>query len=78
VISCGELVELLGDIVSDELPSARRDHVEQHIRICPSCSALLESYILVIMLTRRLSPARVPDGVFQRLSAALAAQQQKQ
>jgi anti-sigma factor RsiW len=78
VISCRELVDLLGDIVSDELPSDRRDHVDQHIHTCPSCSALLESYTHVITLTRRLSPSRVPDGVLERLSAALSAQQQQQ
>ncbi len=78
MISCRELVGLLDDIVSDELPSDRRNHVDQHIHHCPSCSALLESYTHVITLTRRLSPTPVPDGVLQRLTATLAAEQQQQ
>jgi anti-sigma factor RsiW len=75
MISCRELVELLCDYVSNELPPQRRDHVEQHVARCPSCAAYFQSYSVVVRLTRRLPDAPVPAGLAQRLSAALAAQQ---
>jgi anti-sigma factor RsiW len=75
MISCRELVELLCDYVSDELPPERRDHVEKHAAQCPSCAAYLQSYTLVIRMTRQLPAAPLPVGLARRLTAALAAQQ---
>jgi len=74
MISCRELVELLGDYVSDELPPERRDHVEQHLHRCPSCAAYVQSYTSVIRLTRALPPAPLPPGLVQRLNNALGQQ----
>ena len=75
MISCRELAELLCDYVSDELPPQRRDHVDQHVANCPSCAAYLQSYTVVVQLTRRLPDAPLPDGLARRLAAVLAAQQ---
>jgi anti-sigma factor RsiW len=75
MISCRELVELLCDYVSDELPPERRDHVDQHAATCPSCAAYIHSYVVVVKLTRRLPDAPLPAGLAHRLSVALAAQQ---
>ncbi len=74
MISCRELAELLCDYVSDELPPGRRDHVDQHVAHCPSCAAYVQSYSLVVRLTRQLPAAPLPAGLAQRL-AALAARQ---
>src|SRR5262249_50141416 len=73
MISCRELVELLCDYVSDELSTERRDHVDHHVRHCPSCAAYLHSYTVVIQLTRSLPAAPLPPRLAQRLTAALAA-----
>ena len=73
MISCRELVELLCDYVSDELPPQRRDHVEQHLAHCPACAAYLQSYIAVIQLSSRLPAAPLPPQLARRLSDALAA-----
>jgi anti-sigma factor RsiW len=75
MISCRELVELLCDYVSDELPPDRRDHVETHVSHCPSCAAYLQSYTALILLTRRLPDVPPPARLAARLAAALAAQQ---
>ena len=74
MISCRELVELLCDYVSNELPPQRRDHVDQHVACCPSCAAYFQSYSVVVRLTRRLPDAPLPTALAQRLAAALAAQ----
>ena len=70
MISCRELVELLCDYVSDELPPERRDHVDKHLGHCPSCAAYFHSYTAVIQLSRQLSTAPLPQQVVQRLSDA--------
>jgi anti-sigma factor RsiW len=75
MISCRELVVLLCDYVSDELPPERRDRVDQHAAHCPSCAAYLQSYIVVVQMTRRLPAAPLPERLAQRLAAVLAAQQ---
>jgi anti-sigma factor RsiW len=70
MISCRELVGLLCDYVSDELSPERRDHVDHHLDHCPSCAAYLQSYVIVIQLTRALPPAPLPATLAQRWAAA--------
>jgi len=74
MISCRELVEFLCDYLSDELSPERRDHVDQHLNHCPSCAAYVESYTIVIQLTRTLPPAPLPPTLAQRWADALATQ----
>jgi len=75
MISCRELITLLGDYVSDDLPPERRDHIDKHLGRCPSCLAYFESYTTVIKLTGQLPAAPLPQHLAQRLLAALAAEQ---
>lgn len=72
-MTCRELVELLIDFVSDELPAEHRARVDHHLRLCPPCLAYLESYRATIKLTRQLPRvAPPPPELRQRLHAALA------
>ena len=66
MISCRELVEHLGDYVSNELSPQRRDHVEEHLDHCPACAAYVQSYTVLIQLTRALPPAPLPPTLVQR------------
>jgi anti-sigma factor RsiW len=50
-MTCRELVELLIDFVSDELPAEHRLRIEQHLRRCPPCEAYLASYQMTIRPT---------------------------
>jgi anti-sigma factor RsiW len=75
MITCRELVALLGDYVSDELPAERRHHIDKHMLLCPQCTAYFQSYIAVIQLTRQLPASPVPPGLAQRFSQAAAQQQ---
>ncbi len=74
-MTCLELGELLCDFVSDELPPERRQHIELHLKQCPSCSAFHQSYALVIKLTRLLPATPLPPRLTQRLASALGHQQ---
>jgi len=71
MITCCELIQLLIDFVSGELPPEHQAHVEQHLRRCPPCVAYMESYQLTIRLTRRLPCEPLPPEVERRLRAAL-------
>jgi anti-sigma factor RsiW len=53
MITCREVVELLGDFVSDELPPQQRERLEQHLHGCPPCVLYLESYRAIIRLPRQ-------------------------
>jgi anti-sigma factor RsiW len=73
MITCRELADCLCDLVAGELPPPRRADVEQHLRVCPPCVALLESYQVTIRLARQLPPAPMPPRLVSRLQAALQA-----
>ena len=71
MITCRELVELLIDFVSGELPPEHKERVEKHLHICPPCVAYAKSYELTIQLGKRLPCDTLPPEVAQRLRAAL-------
>ncbi len=71
MITCRELVELLFDFDSGQLPADRRGHVEEHLRLCPSCVAYLEGYRLTIQMTRQLPRPPLPAGLLRQLRALL-------
>lgn len=70
-MTCRELVELLIDFVSDELPVDQRQRLEQHLRRCPPCEAYLDSYRTTIRLTRQLPCEPIPPELKARLISAL-------
>lgn len=73
MITCRELVELLIDFVSGELPPEHRARVEQHLSRCPPCVNYVETYRLTIRLTRQLPrEEELPAELKRRLQAALA------
>ena len=71
MITCRDLVELLIEFDSDELPSEKRDLIEQHLGCCSPCLAYVQSYRIVVQVTRRLPPARLPPRLEQRLRTIL-------
>ena len=71
MITCRQLVELLLDYVSGELPPEHRDLVEKHLGHCPPCVAYVESYQITIKTTRQLASAHLPPGLADRLLASL-------
>jgi anti-sigma factor RsiW len=72
MMTCRELVELLVDFVSDDLPPEHRERVEQHLRRCGPCVAYVESYRVMIKISRKLPCEPLPPQLTERLKAALA------
>jgi anti-sigma factor RsiW len=77
-MTCRELVELLIDFVSDDLPAESRQRIEQHLGRCPPCEAYLASYRTTIRLTRQLPCEPIPAELKARLIAALKEIRQEQ
>jgi len=71
MITCRELAELLFDFTYGQLPLEHRERVEQHLGLCSSCVAYVESYRLTIQLTRQLSRTPLPPHLAQQLRALL-------
>ena len=71
MITCRELVELLADIASGQLPPERCEPVERHLGHCLACVAYLESYRTLVAVTRRLPAVPLPERLEQRLQVIL-------
>jgi anti-sigma factor RsiW len=71
MITCRDFVELLMDFVSEQLPPERRDPIEQHLESCSLCVAYIESYRVLVEVTRRLPAAPLPPRLEQRLQTIL-------
>jgi anti-sigma factor RsiW len=71
MITCRELAALLMDFDSDQLPPEQRDPIEQHMARCSPCLAYVESYRILVEVTRRLPSAPLPSRLEQRLQTIL-------
>ena len=72
MMTCRELIEVLFEFESGELPEEHRERVAQHLCQCSSCVAFVESYRLTIQLPRRLPRPKMPEELEERLQAILA------
>ncbi len=70
-ITCRELVELLIDFVSNELPPEHCARIEKHLCDCPPCEAYVRTYRLTIQLCRKLPCTPLPEELARRLRAAM-------
>jgi anti-sigma factor RsiW len=71
MMTCRQLVELLIDFVSGELPEADRALVKKHLDDCPPCLVYLETYQLTIRVSRQLPPHPLPASLLEQLAACL-------
>lgn len=71
MMTCQELVELLGDLVAQELTPEQQAEADHHLQVCPPCAAVHETYRLTIRLAHRLAPLPLPPGLVARLRAAM-------
>lgn len=78
MITCRQLVELLIDYVSGELPPEHQERIQQHLRDCPPCEVYVSTYRLTIQLTRKLPCQPLPTHLAERLREALEAIRKEQ
>jgi hypothetical protein len=70
-MTCRELTELLLDFVSGELTPEDVQRIKDHLRDCPPCVVIVNTYCLTIQLTRQLPPKPLPPCCEQRLLASI-------
>jgi anti-sigma factor RsiW len=51
-MTCRELVELLSDYLSDDLPRPERSAFEDHVRECEPCARYVEGFAATVGLAR--------------------------
>ena len=49
-ITCREFIEFLMDYLAGELPEAQKSAFDDHLAVCPSCVAYLNTYAETIKL----------------------------
>lgn len=73
-MTCTELTELLLDYLEESLEDARRALCDTHMRGCPACGCLFETYRLTVRVARALPKATPLPAAFEaRLRAAFGA-----
>jgi hypothetical protein len=55
MMTCRAFLEQLDDLVADTLPPELRSQADDHLRICPPCVIVMQTYQVTIRLTRQLS-----------------------
>ena len=74
MITCRQLIEFIAAYVADELDVMSRSTFEQHLPVCRSCRAYLETYRRTIVLAHSLAtddPAEdVPEELVRTILSA--------
>ena len=75
--TCKEVLDFLGDYLSDELPAAQRAEFERHLAVCPPCVAYLKSYEQTIKLGKCACADEDEKPPEELIKAILAARSKK-
>jgi anti-sigma factor RsiW len=72
-ISCGRVLGRLSDYLDGELEDAPRRQIEEHLRGCDGCARFGGEFASTVRALRAhlATPGGLPDGLRQRLRAAL-------
>jgi hypothetical protein len=55
MMSCRCFIEQLDDLMAGTLEEGEQAEADGHLRACPPCVVLMQTYALTIQLTRQLS-----------------------
>ncbi|MGH9462512.1 MAG: anti-sigma factor family protein [Vicinamibacteria bacterium] len=73
-ITCREFIEFLMDYISGELPEDQRSKLVEHLAVCPSCVAYMNTYLETVELGREAFsdidaplPEDVPEALVQAI-----------
>ncbi len=72
--ACAECAEMASAYVDGELIGADRNAFEAHVFACPKCYATLKHTERAAELLRAIPRRRVPEELFERITAAVAAE----
>jgi len=67
-MDCEELISLISGYMDDEVDDLIRDMVEEHIRMCERCAALLHTMEKTVCFSRETNKRRkVPEKVIEKV-----------
>lgn len=76
-MTCQQLIDFIARYRDDDLTPDERASFEQHLAICPSCTAYLKTYGQTILLAKASADEPVPPEVPESLVKAILAAQSK-
>jgi len=83
-ITCREFIEFLMDYISGELPEDQRSEFVEHLAVCPSCVAYMNTYLHTVELGREAFsdidaplPEDVPDELVRAILDAKKADERR-
>lgn len=68
---CGEMLGALSDYIDGELEERLCAEIEAHMRDCPDCKVMVDTFRKTIVLYRTHGQVEVPTDVQSRLYAVL-------
>ncbi len=67
-MDCEELINLISGYMDDDIDALMRNMLEEHLRICEKCTALLHTMEKTVCFSRDASKRRkVPERVIKRV-----------
>lgn len=63
MLTCQEVVELVTELLDDAMPPQDRARIEQHLLVCPPCTAHVHQVEDTRALARELPAAAVPPQI---------------
>jgi anti-sigma factor RsiW len=80
MLTCRDFIDFLLAYLSGELPDGQRAVFEEHLGVCPACTAYLHSYEQTVRIEKAACgcddapPADVPEELIRAILAARARQ----
>lgn len=71
MVTCKEFLNWLNEYLCESKDPECQKHVEEHITACPNCWVIFDTTKKTIQVFKGQEPQQVPDGVQNRLMAAL-------
>lgn len=74
IMKCNEIEILLSAYIDGEVTSQEKHVVEEHIKICPDCKAMMAAFDTIHKLHQNMEMKRAPKGFRQRVTQRLETQ----
>jgi predicted anti-sigma-YlaC factor YlaD len=67
-MDCKEIVKLISDYIDREIEEAKREMLEEHIKICKRCESFLNTTVKTIIFSRKIyKNKKIPKKVEKTL-----------
>ena len=71
MVTCKDFLSELSEYLDGSVDPGLRQELERHLSECPNCWVVCDTTKKTIQIYRGVSPYPVPEGVHERLLAAL-------